>query len=406
MFPPYNSTFVVRERDGREGRPRPRDDGRGQVQKGLTAEVMQELNARVDLDKKTPEAGGRRVPEGVGPHGLVTAWSPSGTTRARRAWRHARGGQRWSSAARWWPTPNGALRVLETSQAPAIYFPPEDVRMELLEPVSQADLLRVEGRGVVLRHRGGRAAGPRRRRGPTRSPSTPRYELIRDHLAFYPQRVDRCLLGDDVRGAQRGRLLRRLDHAATSRARSRARPARRAGRERAAELRGRRAAGARPAAAARPEEWLRCETPEQVADAIASMAVRGAPAIGLAAAYGAGAGARRARALGEEVRGRPGRGRRGCWAPPARPPSNLRLGARARAGASAGGATRSEVARRGAGALSSSRPTGRCRSWARSASRPATARSPTATPGPLATGGYGTALGVLRAGETVGGTCG
>jgi methylthioribose-1-phosphate isomerase len=32
--------------------------------------------------------------------------------------------------------------------------------------------------------------------------------------------------------------------------------------------------------------WLRCETPEQVADAIRSLAVRGAPAIGIAAAYG------------------------------------------------------------------------------------------------------------------------
>ena len=35
-----------------------------QVNKGLTDEVMQELNARVDLDKKTPEAGRRRVPAG------------------------------------------------------------------------------------------------------------------------------------------------------------------------------------------------------------------------------------------------------------------------------------------------------------------------------------------------------
>jgi methylthioribose-1-phosphate isomerase len=34
------------------------------------------------------------------------------------------------------------------------------------------------------------------------------------------------------------------------------------------------------------EEWLRCERPEQVAEAIRTMAVRGAPAIGLAAAYG------------------------------------------------------------------------------------------------------------------------
>ena len=34
------------------------------------------------------------------------------------------------------------------------------------------------------------------------------------------------------------------------------------------------------------ETWLRCERPEQVADAIRTLAVRGAPAIGLAAAYG------------------------------------------------------------------------------------------------------------------------
>jgi methylthioribose-1-phosphate isomerase len=34
------------------------------------------------------------------------------------------------------------------------------------------------------------------------------------------------------------------------------------------------------------EVWLRCETPEAVADAIRTLAVRGAPAIGLAAAYG------------------------------------------------------------------------------------------------------------------------
>jgi methylthioribose-1-phosphate isomerase len=34
------------------------------------------------------------------------------------------------------------------------------------------------------------------------------------------------------------------------------------------------------------EEWIRCERPEQVADAIGRLAVRGAPAIGVAAAYG------------------------------------------------------------------------------------------------------------------------
>ena len=53
MFPPYNSTFVVRQ----ETADAAGDDLEtviGQVQEGLTAEVMQELNARVDLDKKTP----------------------------------------------------------------------------------------------------------------------------------------------------------------------------------------------------------------------------------------------------------------------------------------------------------------------------------------------------------------
>ena len=34
------------------------------------------------------------------------------------------------------------------------------------------------------------------------------------------------------------------------------------------------------------ERWIRCETVEDVADCIRTLAVRGAPAIGLAAAYG------------------------------------------------------------------------------------------------------------------------
>ena len=40
------------------------------------------------------------------------------------------------------------------------------------------------------------------------------------------------------------------------------------------------------------ERWLRCTTDEEVADAIETLAVRGAPAIGVAAAYGAVLGAR------------------------------------------------------------------------------------------------------------------
>ena len=51
MFPPYNVTFVVQEDLADPGI----EEVVTQVQEGLTDEVMSELNARVDLDKKTPE---------------------------------------------------------------------------------------------------------------------------------------------------------------------------------------------------------------------------------------------------------------------------------------------------------------------------------------------------------------
>ncbi len=53
MFPPYNSTFVVRDEVAQQAGP---DLAKvvEQIQQGLTDEVMQELNARVDLDKETP----------------------------------------------------------------------------------------------------------------------------------------------------------------------------------------------------------------------------------------------------------------------------------------------------------------------------------------------------------------
>ena len=54
IFPPYNSTFVVRDdtvKEAGEDLPNVID----LVNEGLSAAVIQELNARVDLDKKTPE---------------------------------------------------------------------------------------------------------------------------------------------------------------------------------------------------------------------------------------------------------------------------------------------------------------------------------------------------------------
>jgi osmoprotectant transport system substrate-binding protein len=55
MFPPYNSTLVVRNDVIEEAGP-DLEETVTLVNEGLTDEVMQELNARVDLDKETPEA--------------------------------------------------------------------------------------------------------------------------------------------------------------------------------------------------------------------------------------------------------------------------------------------------------------------------------------------------------------
>ena len=65
MFPPYNSTFVVRDDAAKKaGADLPATVEK--VQKGLTDEVMQELNARVDLDKETPREVARAYLEESG----------------------------------------------------------------------------------------------------------------------------------------------------------------------------------------------------------------------------------------------------------------------------------------------------------------------------------------------------
>jgi len=53
MFPPYNSTFLVKDSVVQQAGP-DLQKTIDAVNKNLTAEVMQELNARVDLDKDTP----------------------------------------------------------------------------------------------------------------------------------------------------------------------------------------------------------------------------------------------------------------------------------------------------------------------------------------------------------------
>lgn len=96
-----------------------------------------------------------------------------------------------------------ALRVLETSHPPTIYVPPEDVDGGLLT-ASSARGTWCEFKGAaryldaVVEERRVRAVGW------SYADPAPGYEQLRDHVAFYPGRVDEAWLGDERVLAQDG----------------------------------------------------------------------------------------------------------------------------------------------------------------------------------------------------------
>ncbi len=89
-------------------------------------------------------------------------------------------------------------RVLETSHPPVYYLPPEDVRMDLLEPASRRSWC--EWKGLASYYHV--TAGGRRREDAAWTyldPTVP-YKEIRGFVAFYPHAMDACLVdGEQVR---------------------------------------------------------------------------------------------------------------------------------------------------------------------------------------------------------------
>ena len=94
-----------------------------------------------------------------------------------------------------------ALRVLETSHPPTIYLPPDDVRTGLLAP-SEARSTWCEFKGDARYFDA--VVGDRRVQAVawTFPAPTDGYEALRDHLAFFPGRVDAAWLGDERVEAQ------------------------------------------------------------------------------------------------------------------------------------------------------------------------------------------------------------
>jgi uncharacterized protein (DUF427 family) len=96
-----------------------------------------------------------------------------------------------------------AWRVLETSQPPAYYLPPEDVAMELFEPAALRTFCEWKGLASYLDLV---VAGDRVHEAAWYYPEpTDAFRAIRDHVAVYPQRVDACYVdGERVRANEGG----------------------------------------------------------------------------------------------------------------------------------------------------------------------------------------------------------
>jgi uncharacterized protein (DUF427 family) len=96
-----------------------------------------------------------------------------------------------------------ALRVLETSHPPSVYLPSYDVRPGLLT-ASAARATWCEFKGAA-RYLDAVVEGRRVRAVAWTYPApSPGYEALRDHVAFYPGRVDAAWLGDERVQAQEG----------------------------------------------------------------------------------------------------------------------------------------------------------------------------------------------------------
>lgn len=95
-----------------------------------------------------------------------------------------------------------AKRVLETSHPPVYYIPPEDVAMEHLTRERRASLCEFKGRAAYFAVEAG---GKRAEHAAWAYPDpTPRFASLKDHLAFYPSRMDECWVGDEQVQAQQG----------------------------------------------------------------------------------------------------------------------------------------------------------------------------------------------------------
>jgi uncharacterized protein (DUF427 family) len=95
-----------------------------------------------------------------------------------------------------------AKRVLETSHPPVYYFPPQDVAHEYLRQTERTSFCEWKGQAnyfavYVYERSEDNAAWCYRQPSPV-------FEAIKDHIAFYPSKMDACYVEDEMVSAQPG----------------------------------------------------------------------------------------------------------------------------------------------------------------------------------------------------------
>ena len=95
-----------------------------------------------------------------------------------------------------------ALRVLETSHPPTWYLPREDWSPGALQPATGSSFCEFKGSAGYLDVVGGDRT--EERAGWTYPDPSPGYEVLRDAVAVYPGRTDRCTVDGEVVRPQEG----------------------------------------------------------------------------------------------------------------------------------------------------------------------------------------------------------
>jgi len=96
-----------------------------------------------------------------------------------------------------------ALRVLETSHPPTIYVPPADIAPGALRKAAGSSLCEWKGRASYYDVVGGDGTVAERAAWTYHDP-VPAYAALRDHVAFYPGRMDTAHLDEEPVQSQPG----------------------------------------------------------------------------------------------------------------------------------------------------------------------------------------------------------